>query len=68
MHRESDKFVIANEEPHNAKLSKDNIFASAEDGEPIIHMKNFENVKGLVDSWKKVFPRKEEVREILVFL
>ena len=68
MHRESDKFIIANEAPYTTKLSKDDIFTGVEDGEPIIHQKDYSMVKGLVDSWKKVFPRKEEVREILVFL
>lgn len=68
MHRESDKFVIANEEPYTKNLTKENIFASVEDGEPVIIQKSFEMVKGLVDSWKKVFPRKEEVRDMLIFL
>ena len=68
VHRESDKFMIANEKGHDQKLSKGNIFEKMEDGEPEIDQKSFENIKGMKDNWTNIFPRKEEVQEILVFL
>ena len=45
-----------------------NIFANVEIGEPKIIQKSYDNIKGLKDKWTNVFPRKEEVQEILAFL
>ena len=67
VHRESDKFIIANEAPHDQKLAKSGIFDCYEDGEPEVFQKSFHNVKGLNDNRKSYFPRKEEVQEILYF-
>lgn len=61
MHRESDKFMIANEEPYNQKLSKQGIFAEAEDGEPEVSQKSFHHIKGLNVHRRNYFPRKEEI-------
>ena len=60
--------MIANEKGLDQRLTKDNIFASMEEGEPEIQQKNFDNIKGMKDNWTNIFPRKEEVQEILVFL
>ena len=68
MHRESDKFIIANEAGYDRKLIKMNIFEVMEDGEPEVFEKSYQNMKGLKDKRPQYFPRKEEVQEILCFL
>lgn len=45
-----------------------NIFGPLEEGEPEIIQKSFDNIKGLKDNWTQIFPRKDEVQEILCFL
>ena len=42
VHRESDKFMIANEAPYNFKLTSNSIFEHLEDGEPEIYQKSFD--------------------------
>ena len=39
-----------------------------EDGDPDIEMKSFDKIKGMKENYPNIFPRKEEVQEILVFL
>lgn len=68
VHRESDKFMIANEAPYDQKLNRSGIFEYLEDGDPEIIQKSFDNIKGIQDHRKFYFPRKEEVHEILCFL
>ena len=41
MHRESDKFIIANETGYDRKLIKMNIFEVMEDGEPEVFEKSY---------------------------
>ena len=50
------------------KLKQRCIFPNIVDGEPEIYCKNFDNIKGLQDNYSNIFPRKEDVQEILVFL
>jgi len=50
------------------KLQKKNVFEILEEGEPEVFEKNYDNIKGLNDNRRQLFPRKEEIYEILTFL
>ena len=39
-----------------------------EDGEPEIDTKSMDKIKGMKENYANMFPRKDDVREILVFL
>lgn len=60
--------MIANDEGSDEKLDMIDVFESPEDGNPIVKPESRKNIIGLTDNQTKIFPRKEEVQEILRFL
>ena len=68
VHRESDKFIIANDEGYKQKLVKTNIFETMIEGEPEIFETSYQSLKGFNLKRPQYFPHKEEVQEILCFL
>ena len=46
VHRESDKFIIANDEGYKQKLVKTNIFETMIEGEPEIFETSYQSLKG----------------------
>ena len=60
--------MIVNDEGNDQKLQAKNIFENMVAGEPEIEQQSFDNIKGMQASWTNIFPRKDEVQDILVFL
>ena len=57
--------MLVNDEDET-KLQIKNVFGIIEDGQPIVKENNFDNIVGFnVNQKSQIFPRKDEVYEIL---